>query len=192
MYCKYKYLRHYTILINFIQTFKWKCVYQCNGCIMVLVMHGCVSLLVRLTGLFGGVFHEQRRYVLVHAHLVLGDARVGAGVFIPHTADIELTAIGWEDEKISIHSESHWEMFFVIQGLPNAFRSFEIRNISVSDWLPQVETGEVISIGFGIGFDFKANFIDITFHTQSSPGTNMVWPKTSCCGRIRCWSLTQI
>ena len=49
----------------------------------------------RLTCLPGGVLHEQRGDVLVHAHLVLGDARVGARILVPHTANMDLTAIGY-------------------------------------------------------------------------------------------------
>ena len=54
----------------------------------------CRAVFLGLTGLPGRVFHEQGGDVLVHPHLVLGDAGVGASVFVAHAADVQLTAIG--------------------------------------------------------------------------------------------------
>lgn len=54
------------------------------------------TVISRLTGLLGGVFNEQRGDVLVHSHVVLGDARVGAGVLVADAADKELAAVCYE------------------------------------------------------------------------------------------------
>lgn len=51
------------------------------------------------TGFAGGILHEQRRYVLVHAGLVCGYAGVGAGVLEVHVADVNLASVCCEERQ---------------------------------------------------------------------------------------------
>lgn len=48
---------------------------------------------VWLTGLLGRIFDKQRGDILVHSHLILGDAGIGSGVLVPDAANKELTTI---------------------------------------------------------------------------------------------------
>lgn len=62
---------------------------------------------MKLTGLSCRIFYEKWRYVLVHSHFIFSNAGVGTSVFIPNTADVELTPICCKRET---HEQSSWSL----------------------------------------------------------------------------------
>lgn len=62
---------------------------------------------MKLTGLSCRIFYEKWRYVLVHSHFIFSNAGVGTSVFIPNTADVELTPVCCKRET---HEQSSWSL----------------------------------------------------------------------------------
>lgn len=62
-----------------------------------------------LTCLSSGVLHKQRRYVLVHPHLVLSNAGVGSCVLIAYAANVELAPIRCvrDEQKRQVLAKPH-------------------------------------------------------------------------------------
>ncbi len=57
------------------------------------------NLTLSLTCLLSRIFDKQRGDILVHSHLVLGDAGIGSGVLIPDAANKELTTICYKKRR---------------------------------------------------------------------------------------------